>query len=366
MHEEKIQEALAALSITQLWEQEGMPGKPGKSCCSPFREDRHPSCSVYWNEAQGKECWTDYATGEGGDAIAFYAKLKGLTNRQAVKPFCDKALGQNYHDSHRRSVRRRITKRLTPHIIDPAKELVAIPEKEIDCWDGELRRGNNDEIEALASLRNITNAGLLLAGRRGVLKFATVGGKECWVTTDASRNCADHRLLSGDLFKGGAKTKGLYGWKHHWPLGIDAEFEPGDLGPNGVEGIIFAEGGADLLANYDLIQRAGHSSNYIAVCMPGTSSKIPNAVLPLFSGKRIFFIPDADQVGIKAMDGWRKRIFENSKPAAWDTLRLDEAGWTTQGGRKVTDSNEILYAGDTAINQTIAWLREGKRPVPTA
>jgi hypothetical protein len=60
------------------------PGwKAGRSCKSPFREERHPSFSVF---DDGKK-WMDFATSEHGDALDFLAKARGLTNSDAAREF---------------------------------------------------------------------------------------------------------------------------------------------------------------------------------------------------------------------------------------------------------------------------------------
>ena len=58
------------------------PGwRPGKSCLSPFRKDRHPSFSIF---GDGR-LWKDFATGEHGDAVDFIAIVRGLGKSDAAK-----------------------------------------------------------------------------------------------------------------------------------------------------------------------------------------------------------------------------------------------------------------------------------------
>jgi hypothetical protein len=61
-----LQAAKEELPIPALWHLLNLAGKPGKSCKSPFREDRNPSFSIY---DDGRK-WKDHATGQGGDAAA--------------------------------------------------------------------------------------------------------------------------------------------------------------------------------------------------------------------------------------------------------------------------------------------------------
>lgn len=75
----RIEEALARFTIPVLWRMFNLPGKPARSCRSPFREDRSPSFSIY---DEGRR-WFDNATHEGGNAIDFLAKIKGISNPEA-------------------------------------------------------------------------------------------------------------------------------------------------------------------------------------------------------------------------------------------------------------------------------------------
>jgi hypothetical protein len=58
-----LEAAKEQLSIPALWQLLNLPGKPARSCRSPFREDRNPSFSIY----DGGRKWKDHATGEGGE-----------------------------------------------------------------------------------------------------------------------------------------------------------------------------------------------------------------------------------------------------------------------------------------------------------
>src|SRR5262245_792694 len=79
--------ALERLRIPAIWVMLNLPGKPARSCRSPFREDRHPSFSIY---DDGRR-WKDYATGEGGDAVDFIAKALGISNEDACRKLIDMA-----------------------------------------------------------------------------------------------------------------------------------------------------------------------------------------------------------------------------------------------------------------------------------
>jgi hypothetical protein len=75
----RVEEAKARFTIPVLWQMFNLRGDPGSPCCSPFREDRSPSFSVF---DDGRR-WVDNATHERGDTIDFLAKIKGISNAEA-------------------------------------------------------------------------------------------------------------------------------------------------------------------------------------------------------------------------------------------------------------------------------------------
>lgn len=71
------------VTIPQLWDLRGWPGKPGRSCRVPYRPDHAPSGSVL---ADGK-LFHDFTTGENFDAPALLARVEELTNEAACRLF---------------------------------------------------------------------------------------------------------------------------------------------------------------------------------------------------------------------------------------------------------------------------------------
>ena len=80
-----VAEAKQLISINDICLELGISSELGRSCKSPFREDRNPSFSVF--ERNGECFWKDHGTGESGDVIKFWAKAKGLDKRQACSEF---------------------------------------------------------------------------------------------------------------------------------------------------------------------------------------------------------------------------------------------------------------------------------------
>jgi hypothetical protein len=76
-----IEEIKARIGIPDIWRDLGLPGEPAKSCCCPWRDDRHPSFSVY-NEGRN---FKDHAgDGAQGDVIDFAAKARGCAPDEAL------------------------------------------------------------------------------------------------------------------------------------------------------------------------------------------------------------------------------------------------------------------------------------------
>jgi hypothetical protein len=76
-----IEEIKARIGIPDVWRDLGLPGEPGRSCRSPFREEKHPSFSVY-NEGRN---FKDHAgDGAQGDVVDFAAKANGCSMEEAL------------------------------------------------------------------------------------------------------------------------------------------------------------------------------------------------------------------------------------------------------------------------------------------
>ena len=69
-----------------------MAVEPGREVkiCSPFREDRNPSFSV-WVNSDGVGFWKDHGTEEAGDEVQLLEKARGLSNVDAMKAYHDLA-----------------------------------------------------------------------------------------------------------------------------------------------------------------------------------------------------------------------------------------------------------------------------------
>jgi hypothetical protein len=143
----RIEEAKARFTIPALWAMFNLPGKPAKSCRSPFREDRSPSFSVSDDGLH----WIDFATSERGDAIEFLAKIKGISNAESFIELLRMADGTAHQPAH--SIHRPTT----------ATEPRRGPE-----LDG-IEACSKGDLWEIAKLRSIPLAGLMLAQKRKFL-----------------------------------------------------------------------------------------------------------------------------------------------------------------------------------------------------
>jgi len=83
MNNNDLADAKQRLRIPELWRLLNLPGQPGKSCRAPWRDDHNPSFSVFDDGLR----WRDFAADEGGDAIDFLARARGLSLADAISEF---------------------------------------------------------------------------------------------------------------------------------------------------------------------------------------------------------------------------------------------------------------------------------------
>jgi hypothetical protein len=178
-------------------------GDPGSSCRSPFREDRSPGFSV----SEDRQRWIDFATGEKGDAIDFFAKIKGISGAEAFVELRQMAEGKAQSD----------------HRPETKPESRRGPE-----MDGIEPCSKRDLLE-IAKLRHIPLDGLKLArDRRMLFRYEDPHQGRCWLITDDARRSAVYRRLDGERFryreaeegkKEGPKSKNFKGSEANWPIG---------------------------------------------------------------------------------------------------------------------------------------------------
>ena len=316
---EQLDAAKSRLSIADAWNALGLPGEPRRTCCSPFREDRHPSFSIF---ADGRG-WKDFATGEAGDVVSFVKSATGSTDAEAIRRVLELAGGIASPVA------------LAPRH-GPTKPILA-------PYDGlaglDLQPPTIHEVLALAELRHWpTFAGLELAARRGLLRCADVkhwgDTHRAWIFTDAARYSAQARRLDGEPWPGDGHT-----FKSK-TLRADADHPPGlaDIVACDRRAVLICEGEPDALAAL-LLAWAGDIADQVGVvCLAGASKPLPPAVLDTLRGRRCRVIRQTDPAGHKAALAWAESI--HAAGIAVDLANLD--GLTRADGTPSKDVADLL------------------------
>lgn len=311
-----IEEAKARLTIPNIWARLDLPGKPDKSCCSPFRADRRPSFSIYDNGGK----WHDFATGEGGDAADFIAAALGVSLEEGCRCLIEMASGHGM--SCYSSVQHPIRRTTDAAAIAKAAKRAGWPTFE---------KPTDEEIQAIADLRGLSPEGVFLAARRGLLRCCDSREGRAWIVADSSRRNAQGRLLSGQPWAAGMKARSLPGSEASWPVGLPEA--------STFSAIALCEGGADLLASLHLSWCTGVEEQVAPVAMMGASLTIPGNALPLFAGKKIRVFSDADNAGQEAGRRWGAQL--QAAGVSVDGYRFD--GLARADGKPVKDLNDFAH-----------------------
>ena len=203
--------ALERFTIPELWQLLGLSGTPQASCCSPFREDKNPSFTIY---ADGQR-WCDHGTGEGGDAVDFVAQACDLSKSNAARKLIDLAgtrgCGRpcaNHHQQPRPASAK----------YDPLADKEKAHKRK--GWPA-FEAPTQAEIETIAALRGLSPEGVTLAHERGLLFIADSQEGRAWIITDSCRKNAQARRLDGKPWeRKNSKAWTLPGSVGGWPVGL--------------------------------------------------------------------------------------------------------------------------------------------------
>jgi hypothetical protein len=266
------------LRIPDLWQILRLEGKPGKICRSPFREDRKPSFSVYDEGLHAH----DFGTGEHFDAISFLAKVRGLSNGEAIRAFLEIVNG---------------------HPIDPAPIIRKANKPKPGTPNLlRLRKATRVEIERIAKSRKIIARAVECAQDMGTLRTGKICGYESWILLDEGGLCAEGRRLNrkpypaistAEIALEERKAHTLRGSRKDWPVGI----LPTKEYRQSFEAILLVEGGPDYLA-----------ALHFALAQKRTGI-LPVAMLGRCQGLRGFH-PDS----LQYFRGMRVRIYPHNDP----------------------------------------------------
>jgi len=319
-----LADAKARLTIHGLWIHFNYAGKPSASCRSPWREDRKPSFSIN----PSGTLWNDFATGEAGDAVDFFQRASGLSQKEACRKFIELACG--YY---------------TPAPL-AARPQGPVAEAKAKPVFPDFRNGTADEIKHLSTLRKISREGLEFASERGLLWFATLKDLPACVVTDAARVNAQARRMDGQQWEhleGRPKPYTLPGSWASWPIGIT---EARDF-----PAIALCEGGGDFLAAHYLAlwEQASHYAKRNVQCVPvamlGASQRIHADALPLFTGKRVRIFGHDDEAGRGAVERWAAQL----ATVGADVDAFTFAGLQQVDGKPVNDLNDSLLMDGASL-----------------
>lgn len=274
--------------------------------CGNLTGDTGTSLSI--NLATG--VWADFATGEkGSNLLELWLQAKKLSFADALAEamaFCGLTILGTDREDEKSALRKN--------------------------WP-DLRLGNKDELQAVATLRGIALEGILLASDRGFLKFAHYDGHLCFVVTDSRRINAQARRLDGKPFmrQGRAiKALTLPGSVATWPLGL-AETQNYPC-------VVIVEGGPDFLAAHGCMFVEDRTDT-AAVAVLGAMHRPPLSVWAALAHKRVRVFCHSDDAGMKAAHDWAQAI---------DRAAATVDGFQFKGLRKidlspVKDLNDLLH-----------------------
>jgi hypothetical protein len=309
------------LSISELWDRRGWPGRPGKSCKFPDGSDKRASASVF---AEGRllKC---FRSGRVFDAPALLAEVEGLPLDAACREFIALA-GLSGADSAS----------LNP----PPRKSWPEPKREKPKFPP-MDAGRYADHVALARLRGVSLEAVRLAVERGLVYFANSCEGRSWIVTDSARWLGIARRMDGNGWQclRGAKARMIRGSWASWPIGCreSAEFPA----------VALVEGGPDLLAVLHFGLKQSVVDCVAPVCMASSGISFPSETLPHFVGKRARIFFDADAAGRAAFERWAVEL----KDAGASVDGFDFDGLTRPDGEPVKDLNDLCQLSSESLEQ---------------
>jgi hypothetical protein len=204
-----------------------------------------------------------------------------------------------------------------------------------------LEQPTEEELQALATLRQLPVEGPQWAAIDGTLRMANGHGKRCWVIRSTCGKNAQARQLDGQPFQEGSFR--LQPLKAKTLAGSIATLPVGNYHDTRWPAVALVEGGPDVLAAYASIYRLGLLDT-VAVCgMLGASMRPPFGAVATMKGRRVRIFQHNDKAGQKAADGWARLIHN-----AGGTVDI----WTpAQAG---ADLNDIFHLPEAELSAALA------------
>jgi hypothetical protein len=307
---EVSEEIKARITIPILGEKLFPGWRAGRSCLSPFRDEKNPSFSVYADDSR----FHDYATGEDGDVFDFYRLAIGCTPKEAFLAVKEMAGGKVFNAR-------------------PIPIRAASPEEKKEQFHPELTQPSHADLDRISSLRSISPIGLDIAVGRGFLWTAALKGQRAFVVTDRTRKNYRARRMDGkpwEHLESKPKAYAVSGSQAAWPIGIEeAQAFPA---------IALCEGEGDFLAAFYHAYAGDVEDRVAPVCISGAGNRIPAEALPLFKDKRVRIFVQDDRAGEEAWERWAKQL--NSIAGKIDGFSF--GGLVDTEGSPITDLNDLL------------------------
>lgn len=269
-----LDEAKRLVPISTAWRVLNLPGEPRRYCCSPFRDERHPSFSITKDTL-----WYDFAEGVGGDVVSFVKRATGCTDAEAIRRVVELAHG--YMSA--------VT------LLPRQRSVMPTPPKRDALTPLDLQAPTTEELKRIADLRDWPLlVGLEIASRRGMLRCADVRqGSEihrAWIVTDNDRLAGMARRLDGKPWEFGSHSSKTNA------LRSDDEHPPGlaDVVTHNRPGVVILEGEPDTLSAVMLASLADCSDQVGFLCLPGARRPITSAVCAKLRGRRCRIVRQSD------------------------------------------------------------------------
>ena len=325
--------ALERFTIPELWQLLGLSGMPQASCRSPFREDKNPSFTIY----AGDRRWCDHGTGEGGDAVDFVAQAYDLSKSEAARKLIELAgtrgRGRPWANHHQQP---RPASAKYDSLADKEKAhkregwpVFAVPRKR------RSRQSQSFEACRLKASPWPTNEG---CSSLPALERGPCLGHYRQPPHERAGQKARRQAMGGK----DSKAWTLPGSVGGWVIGLrEAAAFPS---------IALVEGGPDLLAAFHLAWCATSTPETLAlgkgadvlgnlgvVAIFGAKTRIIDAALPLFAGKRVRIFAHDDTSGYSAAATWAATL--KAAGAALDSFGF--TGFCQSDGCPVSDLNDF-------------------------
>jgi hypothetical protein len=320
-----VELAKERLTIFELWRRLQLPGEPRASCCSPFRDEKHASFSIFANGQLAH----DHTTGATFDGPKFLAEALHLPIGQALKTFISMAGCNSMVCPYQQRAYAKESEGRPKPIQRPDLSKFWVP-----TWQ---------EVRQVAFDRRLDPAAPLIAKRLGCLRVGYVCGHRSWILTDPAGFSAEGRRFGrlnypacGELHP--RKAHAIKGSCKAWPVGLGIEkalIEKASL-------ILFVEGGPDWLASWDLIYFArAWGITPVALLGRGVHGLRRDA-LELLKNKRVRFVPhlDPDNGALKQVD----LITDQLRQVGCQTSVFDLSGLLTKASRPPKDLCDAIHA----------------------